>query len=159
MIDPALALFAMTLGQVRDTVKDIPDARAAEMPGGVRNHPAWTLAHLCTGAAYILILLDEPAPADTTEMFAKYGPGSTPVADRAAYRPMSADLTLLAELHERAVAAVRAKHAAYFTRQSPDELRSFAPTIGDAVFYLLTAHESYHLGQLVVWKRAAGLVK
>jgi DinB superfamily len=157
MIEHLLDLFASTLDDLRKSVADIDEARMADQPAGLTNHPAWTLGHLCTGAGYILRLLDEPDPTASPEDMTKLGPGSKPVGDRSAY-PSKADLLARLEtLHRLAAAAARVKHAEYFDRPSPENLRKFAPTIGRIVVYLLASHESYHLGQLAQWRRAAGL--
>lgn len=154
-IDFTLGIFALTLRQVGEMVADIPESRLAEQPGGLVNHPAWTLAHLCTAAGAILKLLDEPC-ADFTDAEARaFGPGSTPIADLGEYESRATLLARLADRHARAEKAVRAKHAEYFDRPTPESLQKFAPTVGRLVMYLLSAHESYHLGQLSQWKRAA----
>lgn len=159
MIDLILSQFAATLKDIREIVADIPEARMAEQPSGIRNHPIWTLGHLCTAAGFIVQLLGETPVAGHADDVARFGPGSKPVADRAAYPSKAELLAQLATLHEQATRVTRAKHADWFGRPSPESLRSFAPTIGQIVVYLLASHESYHLGQLAPWRRAAGLAE
>lgn len=157
-IDLVLDIFATTLKQAHGVVADVPDARMAEQPGGVVNHPAWTLSHLVVSAGYILSLLDEPMTAAEMESLKEFGPGSVPVTDRGVYASKEELLATLADRHARADAAVRAKHGTYFDRPSPEYLRGFSPTLGRVLVYLLAAHESYHLAQLMPWRRAAGIV-
>ena len=38
-----------------------------------------------------------------------------------------------------------------------ERYRDLLPTIGDAVLHILAGHTAIHLGQLKVWRRAAGL--
>jgi uncharacterized damage-inducible protein DinB len=163
LLDLTLGLFASSLKDAIDAVADIDDARLSEQPGGLVNHPAWTLGHLCSAAGFILFLLEEADPASTPQMhpnyLAKFGPGSTPTADRSHYPAKAELLESLASLHARVDAAVRAKHETYFPKPSPEKFRAFAPTVGRIVMYLLATHEPYHLGQLSQWKRAAGAVR
>lgn len=154
LIDFTLNQYAATLNDLRDAVADIDDARMTQQFNGLVNHPAWTLGHLVTGSALILMLLEEPGDHFAGFDTKKYGPGSTPVADRAQYPSKAELLAALSRLHDQVAPAVAAKHQAYFNRPSPEFLRSFAPTIGQIVFYLLATHESYHLGQLMQWKKA-----
>jgi hypothetical protein len=156
-IDFILSIFAGTLHNITSAVADIPDERLAEQPSGVVNHPAWTLAHLGSAAGFIISLLDEPVDGDIMAEFKQFGPGSQPTPDRSAYASRADMLATLAARHARAEAAVRAKHTTHFDRPPPEFVRAFAPTIGRLVVYLLAAHESYHLGQLMQWRRAAGM--
>ncbi len=154
LIDFTLNQYAGTLNDLRAAVADIDDAHMTLQFKGIVNHPAWTIGHLVTASGLILMLLDE-----TGEHFAgfdtkKYGPGSTPVADRSQYPGKAELLAALTKMHEQVTPAVRAKHEAYFNKPSPEYLRNFAPTIGQIVFYLLATHESYHIGQLMQWKKA-----
>lgn len=156
-IDLLLAVYADTLTYLREAVADIPDHRFAEQPNGLVNHPAWTLAHLAATSGSILQLLDEPTDPSLNAEFKLHGPGSTPNPSLAAY-PSKADLlALLSSRHTQVAAAIPLKHATYFPRPSPDHLKSFAPTLGRILVFLLTAHETYHLGQLMQWRRAAGI--
>jgi hypothetical protein len=161
LLDHTLDLYADTLKQVGEALSSIPDARLAEQPAGVVNHPIWTLGHLCSASSFMLMLLDDIDPSTeptmSSEFMAKFAPGSKPIPDRAAYPSREELMTSLTRLHARAAAAVRVKHETHFSRQAPENLRAFAPTVGRIAMYLLTCHEPYHLGQLMVWKRAAGL--
>jgi hypothetical protein len=157
MIDLLMAQYASTLPQVSALVQGVDDARLAEQFPGAMNHPAWTLGHLCTAGGFALALLDEPGDAPARDMQVLYGPGSQPKPDRSLYMPRHEALARLTAIHARAAVVVPAKHADYFARPSPESLRQWAPTIGQLVFYLLAAHESYHIGQLAQWRKAAGL--
>lgn len=158
-IDLMLGVFRDHLTWLEDTVADIPDERLAEQPGGVVNHPAWTLSHLNATLCFLLGLLDETEGDSAEEENKKYGNGSIPVTDRSQYASQSELLATLKQRHELVDSAVRAKHREYFSRPTPEKLREFAPTIGRIAIYLLASHESYHLGQLMQWRRAAGFKK
>ncbi|WP_158520824.1 DinB family protein [Fuerstiella marisgermanici] len=158
-IDVLLDIFSDHLTWLEEAIADIPDARFAEQPNGVVNHPAWTLCHLNANAAFLLDLLDEPEGASANEENSAYGNGSIPVENRSQYPPKEELLATLRRRHGQLDSAVRAKHADYFARPTPDFLQAYAPTIGRIAAYLLASHESYHLGQLMQWRRAAGIAK
>lgn len=158
-LDLSLGLFADSLKWLIESVQDIPDARMAEQPQGNVNHPAWTLSHLNLTAGFLLQLLDETCPEFNPADGAKFGPGSKPVPDLSLHASKETLLRQLTQRHTLLDAAIRAKHATYFDRPSPENLRQFAPTLGRITIYLITAHENYHLGQLMQWHRAAGMVK
>lgn len=158
-LDLSLGLFADSLKWLIESVQDIPDARMAEQPQGNVNHPAWTLSHLNLTAGFLLQLLDETCPEFNPADGAKFGPGSKPVPDLSVHASKETLLRQLTQRHTQIDAAVRAKHATYFDRPTPENLRQFAPTVGKIAMYLLTAHENYHLGQLMQWRRAAGMAK
>ncbi len=158
-VEPLVHLYQSTLAQITEAVKDIPAPMFTHQPGSIVNHPAWTLAHLNASAAFILQLLDEPVEPTAGDELRNFGPGSKPVTDPAAYLPKDRVLAQLADRHARIGPAVRAKHTDCFGRPSPEFVRAFAPTVGVIVTYLMGAHEAYHLGQLMLWRRAAGLAK
>ena len=158
-IELVLQLYKDTLKQVREACWDIPDERLAEQFAGAMNHPAWTLSHLWLSSEFVLKLLDvDPSPPDAAAM-SRFGPGSTPVPDVNQYEKRDPLLSRLEALHLQVDNAVRDRHAAYFDKPSPEFLRQFSPTLGRIIIYLIAAHESYHLGQLMQWKKAAGIQK
>lgn len=156
-IEVLLDVFSDHLNWLEEAVRDIPDARFAEQPNGVRNHPAWTLSHLNSSIGFLLKLLGETQGASSDVEDKQYGNGSIPSTDRLQYLSKVELLQTLKHRHEIVDAAVRSKHEAYFEREAPETLREFSPTIGRIAVFLLSSHESYHLGQLMQWRRAAGL--
>lgn len=152
-----LHFFNGALQQMEALLENVPDERWAEQPAGIRNHPAWTLGHVCCGHHFVLTLLGESSGVpklwlETMNM------GSTPVSDRSAYPAQDELWERYKAGHVSIERAVRAADAASFARENPVEAaRSYFPTIGHGVAYFLQTHEPIHLGQLAVWKRAAGL--
>ncbi len=155
----ALDVFSNHLTWLKDAVADVPDERLAEQPDGVVNHPAWTFSHLNASLAFLLGLMDEPEGVSSDAENKQFGNGSIPVTDRVQYPSKSELLETLSHRHELVDSAVRVKHTDYFARSTPENLREFAPTVGHIAVYLLASHESYHLGQLMQWRRAAGFKK
>jgi hypothetical protein len=167
-ITAILDIHAMIHGFLIGAVEDIPESRMTEQPGGaggrggaIVNHPAWTLSHLNAYAGLLLSMLDDPgiggAAADA-EM-ERFGYGTTPVPDRAAYPTKGELLERFEERNARLAAVVAAKHAEYFPRPAPEKFRAYSPTIGHIAITLLVAHPPHHLGQLRQWRRAAGLAE
>ncbi len=157
-IDHALHFFAGAQQQFEQLLADVPDERWAEQPAGIRNHPAWTVGHLCVGHNLVLSMLggEGAAPAEWAETM-DYG--TMPVGDRAAYPDGSTLLDAYRQGHDALVAAVESTTAGALAAEMPIEAyRSFFPTIGHVVSYFLLTHEPTHFGQVVAWKRAAGLM-
>lgn len=154
-----LHIHAMVSGFLADAVEDVPDARMTEQPGGIVNHPAWTLSHLNAYSALLLTMLGDAsvdAPTADAEM-ARYGYGTTPLPDPAAYATKRKLIDRYTERNARLAVVVAEKHSTYFPKPGPAQFQPHAPTIGHLAITLLVAHPPHHLGQLRLWRRAAGL--
>jgi hypothetical protein len=134
----------------------LPDDRLAEQPVPGINHAAWQLGHL-------IISYDFAAACAGLDMayrrwLPKYGPGSTPAPDRAAYPPLAEFLDKLRTSHERALAALpNVTPEQLAVPNTIDLLLPHLATRGLVLSHLLTSHLTYHLGQLSVWRKAMGL--
>lgn len=154
-----LNIHAMIHGFLAEAVEDIPESRMTEQPGAVVNHPAWTLSHLNAYAGVLLSMLDDPSvPAADAEM-ERFGYGTTPVPDRAAYATKGELLDRFRVRNARLAAVVAEKHSDYFPRRSPEKFHPYSPTIGHIAITLLVAHPPHHLGQLRQWRKAAGIAE
>jgi len=154
MTESILRLAADNLYYAEALVSDIEDAKMANQPAGLKNHPAWTLGHLAVGQDIILQMLELPSALDPSWL-RLFGPGIPPTDDRQNF-PMKAELiTVLKNSHDKVAAAVRE----HFDRRAsavnpiPPLVERF-PTVGDLVLYFLTTHEATHLGQISAWRRA-----
>ena len=122
-IGAMLHVHKVICGFILQTTENIPESRMTEQPGGLVNHPAWTLSHLNAYAEVLLAMLDAPtAPAADDEM-ERFGYGTTPVPDPAAYQPKHALLQHFKVRNERLAAVVAEKHAAYFARPAPERFQ------------------------------------
>ena len=156
-----LNIHAMINGFLIEAVEDVPEHRMTEQPGTIANHPAWTLSHLNAYAGVLLSMLDDPSVpggAADAEM-ERFGYGTTPVPDRAAYATKGELLDRFRDRNARLAAVVAEKHPSYFPRPSPEKFHPYSPTIGHIAITLLVAHPPHHLGQLKQWRRAAGIAK
>ncbi len=156
-VELILQVFEDHLVYLEQALANVPDKRFVDQPNGHVNHPAWTLSHLNVSLQLLLHLLDDPQSSLTELDQRRYGPGSIPTTNRSDYETKEILLQQLRTLHQRVLIAVRAKHQTYFQREAPENIRSFAPTIGRIAVYLLASHESYHLAQLNRWRIAAGI--
>jgi hypothetical protein len=154
-LEMILDLYSASLNDVVEAVASIPESAMLLQSTGLVNHPAWTLSHLANAAAFIASLLDEPCADVGEHDMTRYGPGSTPVADSMLYASKAELVERLTRRHEIVDRLVRTKLQDYSAKTPPAPFDRFAPTIGRIVVYLLAAHESYHLGQLMDWKRVA----
>ena len=159
-ITAILDVHAMVNGFLAQLVEGIPESRMTEQPAGgaIVNHPAWTLAHLNAYAATLLSMLDDPSvpPSLADAEMERFGYGTTPVTDRAAYPTKRELIDRFSERNSRLAAVVARKHADYFPRPAPEKFQPHAQTIGHIAVTLLVAHPPHHLGQLKQWRRAAG---
>lgn len=154
-----LDVHAMIQGFLFTTVEDIPESRMAEQPGGIVNHPAWTLSHLNAYAGMLLSILDDPSVTTAEVEMERFGYGTTPVPDRAAYATKQELLERFKDRNARLASVVAQKHADYFHKSPPEKFRRYSPTIAHIAITLLVAHPPHHLGQLRQWRRAAGMIE
>lgn len=153
-----LSIHAMVNGVLIDAIDDIPEHRMTEQPGGIVNHPAWTLSHLNAYAGLLLSLLDDQSVPTVETELERFGYGTTPVPDRGAYATKQELVDRFNQRHARLAAVVAERHATCFPRRPPETFQQHAPTVGHLAVTLMVAHPAYHLGQLKQWRRAAGMV-
>ena len=157
MMKALLHNYQFNLSFLKMLVENIEEGKMCEQPGGIVNHPAWTLPHLVTGSEFAgqLLGLEPLMPQD---WFAKYGRGSTPSTDPADYPSKTDALAALDAHHARVSAACGNVDPSLLERPTPDEdFRQVMPTVGDALVFLLAAHEAVHIGQITSWRKAMGL--
>lgn len=158
-IGAILDTHALVSRFIVEAVADVPEDRMTEQPGMLVNHPAWTLSHLNAYAGVLLSMLDDPSVPTAEAEMERFGYGTTPVADGAAYAPKRELLDRFRDRNARITAVVAEKHAEYFPRLAPMKFQPYSPTIGHIAITLLVAHPPHHLGQLKQWRRAAGIAK
>ncbi|MCC6908109.1 MAG: DinB family protein [Phycisphaerales bacterium] len=158
-IGAILDIHAMISGLLIEAVEDVPESRMTEQPGAIVNHPAWTLSHLNAYAGMLLSMLDDPSVPTAEAEMERFGYGTTPVPDLAAYATKRELLDQFRERNARLAAVVAEKHQDYFPRRAPQRFQPHAPTIGHIAIMLLVAHPPDHLRQLKQWRRAAGIAQ
>lgn len=157
MTDHVVYLYGFNLNYAERLVGDVPPEQMADQPGGVINHPAWSLGHLVVSANHLgqLLGLESALPDGWDQTFAT---GGVPSSDRAAFPAKEELLDALRTQHARNAEAFRALDPARFQDPHPNEgARRYFPTVGDVVVFMMTSHEMDHLGQIAAWRRAKGL--
>jgi len=145
------------LDYLRRLVADVPNDLLTRQPAGAVNHPAWVIGHLvysCEAIGGEIGL----TPWLASDWKSRFGTGSTPVEDRAAYPEKEALLAALRDGQRRLAERLTVVGNEGMAAPLPDvRYRSVFPTVGHAVLHILTAHAAGHVGQVTVWRRVMGL--
>ena len=156
MVDEVLNSYRLTLDYLRRLVADVPDVDLTRQPNGVANHPAWVMGHLTSSCQALGVELGLATwlPAPWEQLF---GTGSIPTSDRSAYLSKEELLAALADGQARVSNRLADLGDAGMSTALPDErYRATFPTVGHAVVHILTGHAAVYVGQVSVWRRAAG---
>jgi hypothetical protein len=156
-----VSVYRFNFARIKLLTADLDDAQFTVQPLPGMNHPAWILGHLTIGREWVKDLLKLPPRAgwDGPAWMAKFDRGSQIVLQRDRYPSKEALLAALAETHREIETAVLPMTDADLAREMPVErIRSLFPRVGDMIVGLMTAHESFHMGQLSAWRRARGMM-
>jgi hypothetical protein len=89
-----------------------------------------------------------------------FNPGSQPSRSAGDYPPMRELTEALIAVYSGLCDEVPRADRTRLSGENPFEpARHALPTSGDFVAYLMTGHLGHHLGQLLVWRAAAGLAR
>ena len=157
MLTHMLHAYDLQLNIAKRLVADIPDDQMCAQPGGLVNHPTWSLGHLVMSAHGVgkLIGIESAAPEGWGELFKT---GGTPSGDCTDHPSKEELLAALEQIHDVWKAALPGVDAAVLDAEHPDEqTRAYFPTVGAMVAFIMTSHEMDHLGQIAAWRRPAGL--
>lgn len=154
-----IAGWHLNLAKAEALLADIPPDQITRQSPEVVNHPAWTLAHLIHYHPAIISLARGEAVADpaTAPHAERYDAGSTPVDDPSLYPAKDALLAQYRAGHEEVVKLLKTAPSGRLTQ--PPGLPRWEQAFGTtrhALVYLMHYHESLHLGQVMVWRRAMG---
>ncbi len=140
-------------GLVADVPADLWLERVC--PEGV--HPAWIVGHLGNSAYRVVSLLGGTAPIDMNEWNNRFGFGSQPVDDPAAYPAWDELLRVWRQGHEDLIAILpQAREEQLAQPNENPRMKDALPTVGDFLTFVLTSHPGIHLGQLSTWRRIQG---
>lgn len=141
----------VTKAYLGDVTEDEMLVRA--VPGS--NHLAWQLGHLIKSEQSLLQAIGVEVP-DLPEGFAdKHGKDNTDSDDPGDFLPKSEYLALMDKMHEAANAAIDKTDEAALDTPTPENLRSFFPTVG-SVLLMAGSHEMMHSGQMAAIRRKLG---
>ena len=157
MLDHVAYLYGFNLSYAEKLVSDVTTEQMTQQPGGVVNHPAWSLGHLVVSSGHLgqMLGLESSVPDGWDKTFAT---GGVPSAEGADYPSKEEILDALKAQHERNTEALKKADPSTFASPHPDEkMRAYFPTVGDMVIFMMTSHEMGHLGQVAAWRRAMGI--
>ena len=157
MLNHVTYLYRFNLGYADMLVKDLSNEQMSVQPGGVINHPAWSLGHLVVASDHLgeMLGLESTLPESWDETFKT---GGEPSGDGSDYPSKEEILDALKDQHIRNTEAVENFDTSRFAEPHPNEARrKYFPTLGDQIIFLMTSHEMDHLGQIAAWRRAMGL--
>jgi DinB superfamily len=162
MMQHVVYVYGFNLKFAKGLVADLTAEQMCQQPHGVVNHPAWSLGHLAASKVGLLKFLghDASLPVGWGEAWA--GAGGIPSSDPSGFPSKDELVSTFESLHDRVTTAIKAADAATLaaTLATPHPIegaRTYFPTLGDHVVFLMTSHEMDHLGQLAAWRRAMGL--
>ncbi len=157
MINETITSYRATLQLIVRATSDLGPGQWTAQPGGIRNHPAWTIGHLVHSAQAIggELGLSPWLPESWEE---KFGTGSAPQVD-GEISPSPAELeSALVFAEQRVIERLQSMPADVLAGPLPDvRYREVFPSLGHAVVHILCAHTSFHAGQIMLWRRAMGL--
>lgn len=160
MFTPASIIYAWDnqLGYLLALLDDLTDEQMIVRPDGKMSHPAWILGHIGAYHPVIVQLLKgEPVvdPKDD-QLFGFAGQG--PVDALAPYGTKQAMVERFSAGHEAVAQALLNAQPEDFKRSPTlDRWAKQYPTVEFMLPDLMLHHESLHIGQISIWRRAAGL--
>jgi hypothetical protein len=139
-------------------LEDLTDEQMVLQPGGNVNHPSWILGHISIYYPVVPTLLRGEPFADPADhpLFGFRGRG--PLPDINVYGTKAVQLKRFTDGHEAvAQALLSATREQLHRKPSLARWAEAYPTVEFMLPDLLLHHESLHVGQLSIWRRAAGL--
>jgi uncharacterized damage-inducible protein DinB len=153
-----LDVHAFQRGYLSLLVDDVSDRLMTTQFPGVPNHPAWQLGHLAWATDNFTELLGGTKILNEAWRL-QYGRDSKPGADPGQY-PSKEELVRIYDDRRAAFldALDRTTPERFMSANPNPRLAGILPTTGHMVVFGMLTHESVHLGQLAVWRSAAGMV-
>jgi|SRR5436190_13316602 len=119
------------------------------------NHALWFAGHMATSDNFFLSLVAPDKATQLPDFQAKFGMGSQPTNDPAAYPPHENVVATMRERRQALLAALDAMREEDLGKKTPEGAPEFLPDVA-SVFELAVWHEGQHRGQLSVARRALG---
>ncbi|OFW38170.1 MAG: hypothetical protein A3J29_23460 [Acidobacteria bacterium RIFCSPLOWO2_12_FULL_67_14b] len=148
---------AFLLKEYEGCLANLGDQHLGLEPSPGLKTAGWLLGHLVVTGDFARRLCGLPplAPKEWRSLFL---PGTTPSHDAAAYPPMPELVAAFRSIYgDLAARAPGASPDALAAPNPYEKARPSFPTTRDFAVYMLTGHLAYHLGQLSMWRAAAGV--
>lgn len=136
-------------------ISDLSDADLLVRSVPQANHIAWQLGHLVVSERGMISSLGQrmqELPAGFEQAHTKETSKAT---DTSRFARKQQYVELLEQVRQATLSALQATPEADFDKPGPEQMRSYAPTVG-SVFALLATHELMHAGQFVPVRRKLG---
>lgn len=119
------------------------------------NHALWFAGHMATSDNFFLSLVDSAKSLPLADFQARFGMGSQPTNNPAAYPSIESVLRTMRERRAALLAALEGMTEEDLAKKTPDGAPDFLPDVA-SVFELAVWHEGQHRGQLSIARRALG---
>jgi len=119
------------------------------------NHALWFAGHMATSDNFFLSLIAPDKKRDMSDFQAKFGMGSQPTNEPAAYPQAENVLATMRERRGALLTALEGMSDEDLGKKTPEGAPDFLPDVG-SVFEVAIWHEGRHSGQLSVARRALG---
>jgi len=119
------------------------------------NHALWFAGHMATSDNFFLSLIAPEKATQLPDFQTKFGMGSQPTNDPAAYPPPESVVATMRDRRQSLLATLEAMSEADLAKKTPEGAPEFLPDVA-SVFELAVWHEGQHRGQLSVARRALG---
>jgi len=119
------------------------------------NHALWFAGHMATSDNFFLSLVAPEKATQLPDFQARFGMGSQPTNDPAAYPSPESVQEVMRERRQALLAVLDSFSDEDLARKTPAGAPEFLPDVG-SVFELAIWHEGQHSGQLSVARRALG---
>ena len=158
MFDRLLFVYDFNLRHARHLVEGLMPEQCIAQPGGLINHPTWTIGHLAVTSSVVLMELGVQ-PTFPPEWMERFFPGVPISASAADYPAFSELMSEYETVHARLSEVVPTVTEAMLEAEPQmDPVKRRFSAVGQFVAYAMTAHEGVHLGQIADVRRALGLV-
>ncbi len=136
-------------------LEDLSDADLLVRPLPGMNPVAWQLGHLICSEHQMVSALGHSMPALPDGFAQAHSKEAAAGNDTSKFAGKSGYVSLMKKMHEATKAALLATADTDLDKPGPEQMRSYAPTVG-AVFNIIGTHEFMHHGQIVALRRKLG---
>lgn len=157
MIRLILNQYQFNLKYAKALVNDLSETEMTMVPSkGFESHPAWTLGHLVTGAAFTVKYLGGELELDKhwEEIFGRKGPQDQRRPSEKIYPSKNDILKELEKQHLKVESILKDLDESLLLEEKKWRFHSHMPTLCDLIQFMCISHENMHLGQLAAWRRA-----
>ena len=138
-------------------IAGLDDSHLALEPMAGMKTAGWLLGHLAVTGDFARRLLGRRDAICPPAWRALFNPGTTPSHRREDYPAMEELCAAFRKVYEDLPSAALEANDMILAENPYEAGRDAFPRAGDFAAYLLSAHLSYHLGQLSGWRAAAGV--